>query len=159
MLGVLAYLAVVFFLRLSGKRTLSMMDPFDFVITTALGSTLAQTILTKEVTLLDGLAAFAVLIGLQFVVTWMAVHSRLVRRLIKPQPKLLFYRGEFLKEVMNHEHIHEVEILAACDHYGIGVASYSPVARGVLTAKYAPGRVPDDSRAARSDRGPGAPLF
>jgi aryl-alcohol dehydrogenase-like predicted oxidoreductase len=46
----------------------------------------------------------------------------------------------------------EVEVLAACDHYGIGVASYSPIARGVLTAKYAPGVVPDGSRAARSDR-------
>jgi len=46
----------------------------------------------------------------------------------------------------------EVEVLAACDSYGIGVASYSPVARGVLTAKYAPGHVPEDSRAARNDR-------
>ena len=46
----------------------------------------------------------------------------------------------------------EVEVLAACDHYGIGVASYSPIARGVLTAKYAPGVVPEDSRAARNDR-------
>ena len=33
----------------------------------------------------------------------------------------------------------EVEILPACDHYGIGVAPYSPIARGVLTGKYAPG--------------------
>jgi aryl-alcohol dehydrogenase-like predicted oxidoreductase len=46
----------------------------------------------------------------------------------------------------------EVEVLAACDHYGIGVASYSPIARGVLTAKYAPGVGPESSRAARSDR-------
>src|SRR6185437_4784195 len=46
----------------------------------------------------------------------------------------------------------EVEVLAACDHYGIGVASYSPIARGVLTAKYATGVVPEDSRAAHNDR-------
>ena len=46
----------------------------------------------------------------------------------------------------------EVEVLAACDHHGIGVATYSPIARGVLTGKYAPGVVPDDSRAARNDR-------
>ena len=46
----------------------------------------------------------------------------------------------------------EVEVLAACDHYGLGVATYSPVARGVLTGKYAPGAVPEDSRAARNDR-------
>jgi uncharacterized membrane protein YcaP (DUF421 family) len=118
-LGVLAYIALVMFLRLSGKRTLSMMDPFDFVITTALGSTLAQTILTKEVTLMDGIASFLVLIGLQFVVTWVGIHNRFVRHLIKPQPKLLFYRGEFLKEVMNHEHVHEVEVLAAVRSYGL----------------------------------------
>jgi aryl-alcohol dehydrogenase (NADP+) len=46
----------------------------------------------------------------------------------------------------------EVEILPACDYYGIGVASYSPVARGVLTGKYAPGVVPEESRGARKDR-------
>lgn len=46
----------------------------------------------------------------------------------------------------------EVEILPACDHFGIGVASYSPLARGVLTGKYADGAVPGDSRAARRDR-------
>jgi aryl-alcohol dehydrogenase-like predicted oxidoreductase len=46
----------------------------------------------------------------------------------------------------------EVEILPACDHYGIGVASYSPIARGVLTGKYAPGVVPEGSRASRNDR-------
>jgi aryl-alcohol dehydrogenase-like predicted oxidoreductase len=45
----------------------------------------------------------------------------------------------------------EVEILPACDYYGIGVASYSPIARGVLTGKYAPGVVPENSRGARRD--------
>jgi aryl-alcohol dehydrogenase-like predicted oxidoreductase len=46
----------------------------------------------------------------------------------------------------------EVEILPACDHYGIGVAPYSPVARGLLTGKYAPGVVPEDSRGGRKNR-------
>ena len=45
----------------------------------------------------------------------------------------------------------EVEILPACDHYGIGVAPYSPIARGVLTGKYRPGVAPEDSRVARKD--------
>ena len=129
-LGVLAYITVVAFLRLSGKRTLSMMDPFDFVITTALGSTLAQTILTKEVTLMDGIASFVVLIGLQFVVTWLGLRFHVVRRLVKPHPKLLFYRGEFLKEVMKGEHVHEVEILAAVR--GAGLASLDDVEAVVL---------------------------
>ena len=47
----------------------------------------------------------------------------------------------------------EVEILPACAHYGIGVTSYSPIARGVLTGKYAPGQAPgQDTRAGRGDK-------
>jgi aryl-alcohol dehydrogenase-like predicted oxidoreductase len=46
----------------------------------------------------------------------------------------------------------EVEILPACDHHGIGVVPYSPIARGVLTGKYAKDAVPQGSRAARNDK-------
>jgi aryl-alcohol dehydrogenase (NADP+) len=47
----------------------------------------------------------------------------------------------------------EVEILPACDYYGIGVVPYSPLARGVLTGKYAPGAgAPEGSRVARKDQ-------
>ncbi|HEY5366002.1 MAG TPA: aldo/keto reductase [Casimicrobiaceae bacterium] len=46
----------------------------------------------------------------------------------------------------------EVEILPVCDYHGIGVATYSPIARGVLTGKYTKDSVPADSRAAHKDR-------
>ncbi|MGB7298006.1 MAG: aldo/keto reductase [Burkholderiaceae bacterium] len=47
----------------------------------------------------------------------------------------------------------EVEVLPACDYFGMGVVPYSPIARGVLTGKYKPGEKPaDGTRAARNDR-------
>lgn len=47
----------------------------------------------------------------------------------------------------------EMELLDAADHYGLGVVSYSPLARGVLTAKYTTGaEPPENTRASRSDR-------
>ncbi|MGZ5033287.1 MAG: aldo/keto reductase [Usitatibacter sp.] len=47
----------------------------------------------------------------------------------------------------------ENDILPACHHYGIGVVPYSPLARGVLTGKYAPGCEPGaDTRAGRKDK-------
>lgn len=47
----------------------------------------------------------------------------------------------------------EVEVLPACEHYGIGVTPYSPIARGVLTGKYPPGQPPaEGTRAARGDK-------
>jgi len=46
----------------------------------------------------------------------------------------------------------ETELLPCCAHYGLGVVAYSPLARGVLTGKYAPGTPPPEgSRAGRSD--------
>jgi len=44
----------------------------------------------------------------------------------------------------------EIDYLPACAHFGIGVVSYSPLARGVLTGKYNDG-VPAGSRADRKD--------
>ena len=47
----------------------------------------------------------------------------------------------------------ENDILPACHHYGIGVVPYSPLARGVLTGKYAKGAEPPaESRAGRKDK-------
>ncbi|HXG92896.1 MAG TPA: YetF domain-containing protein [Blastocatellia bacterium] len=130
--GLIAYIALVAFLRVSGKRTLSMMDPFDFVITTALGSTLAQTILSPGVSLAEGLSAFAILIALQFAVTLLNLNTKFMRHLIKPDPQLLFYRGEFLYDAMKQERVHEVEIRAAVRSQGI--ASLEEVEAVVLEA-------------------------
>ena len=47
----------------------------------------------------------------------------------------------------------ETEVLPCCEHYGLGVIAYSPLARGVLTGKYQPNVTPDaTSRAGRGDR-------
>ncbi len=47
----------------------------------------------------------------------------------------------------------EIDLLPACDHFGLGVVPYSPLARGVLTGKYAPGRkAGKGTRAGREDR-------
>ncbi|MEK7436369.1 MAG: aldo/keto reductase [Pseudomonadota bacterium] len=47
----------------------------------------------------------------------------------------------------------ETEILPACANYGLGVVPYSPLARGVLTGKYAPGQAPAaDTRAGKQDK-------
>lgn len=59
--GVLAYIALVVFLRISGKRTLSKMNDVDLVVTVALGSTLATILLAKDMALAEGLLAFALL--------------------------------------------------------------------------------------------------
>lgn len=128
--GVLAYATLVVLLRLSGKRTLSKMNAFDLIVTIALGSTLASVILSKSVALLDGALAFALLIFLQFAITWLSVRSKTVGRLVKAEPTLLVHRGDLLPRAMKRERVVEAEILAAVRQQGI--ASLAEVEAVVL---------------------------
>ncbi|MGB8510356.1 MAG: YetF domain-containing protein [Pyrinomonadaceae bacterium] len=111
--GVCAYAALILLLRVSGKRTLSKMNSFDFVVTVALGSTLATVLLSKEVALVEGVAAFALLIALQFIITWASVRSQTISGLVKSEPSLLWHRGEFLRGAMRGARVTEGELLAA----------------------------------------------
>lgn len=117
--GCLGYVGLIALLRLSGKRTLSKMNAFDLVVTVALGSTLATMLLSKDVALVDGLLGLALLIGLQFAVAWLASRSRLVSRLVKSEPRLLFYRGKLLHDALRTERVTQDEVLAAMRAQGL----------------------------------------
>lgn len=117
--GVLAYLALVAFLRLSGNRTLSKLSAFDLVVTVALGSTLATVLLTKDVALADGALAFALLIGLQFAVTWSSVRVRWVRHLFTGEPLMLLYRGKVLSAALRRARVTEDEVRAVVRSAGL----------------------------------------
>lgn len=119
LIGVLAYVGLIILLRVSGKRTLSKMNAFDFVVTVALGSTLATVLLNKSVALADGLAALALLIGLQFVITWLSMRSKTLSKLVKAKPTLLVYQGNYLHDALHAERVTEEEILAGLRERGI----------------------------------------
>lgn len=112
-IGIGAYGGLVFLLRVTGKRTLSKMNAFDLIVTVAFGSTLATVLLSSEVSLAEGLLAFALLCMLQYAVASASVRSQRFQSLIKADPTLLFFRGRFLREMLNKERVTEEEILAA----------------------------------------------
>lgn len=128
--GVVAYAALVLVLRLSGPRTLAKMNAFDFVVTVALGSTLATVLLSRDVALAEGLVAFGLLVGLQFAVTWLSVRSATVNRLVKSEPTLLLYRGDLLRSQMRRARVVEAEVVAAVRSQG--AASFADIEAVVL---------------------------
>ena len=118
--GVCAYAALILLLRVSGKRTLSKMNAFDLVVTVALGSTLASVLTSSDVSLAQGVVAFALLIGLQFLITWFSLRSRRVRDLTRSEPALLAYGGHPFDSVLRRERITRGELDAAVRDAGIG---------------------------------------
>jgi uncharacterized membrane protein YcaP (DUF421 family) len=125
-----AYASLLIFLRVSGKRSTGKLNLFDWVVTVALGSMLATTILSQDTPLVVGIAGFAALLGLQFMISWLSVRSAFVRGLVKAQPKLLFHQGEYLEQNMRRERITRDEVQAAAREEGL--ASLDDVAAVVL---------------------------
>ena len=113
LVGILAYFALVLFLRVAGNRTLSKLNVFDLVVTVSLGSTLATVVISKDVPLADGAMAFFVLIALQFIVTWTNVRVKWVRKLVTGEPILLLHQGRMLDPALLKARVAEDEVFVA----------------------------------------------
>lgn len=115
-----AYAAVILTLRLAGKRALAKLNAFDFVVTVALGSTLATVLLSADVAFAEGVLAFAMLALLQWAVSRLSIASRPFRKLIRSQPRLVFEDGAYRHEAMRDERITEDEIAGVVRAAGVG---------------------------------------
>lgn len=113
LVGPLGYLALVLILRTSGKRTLTKLNAFDLVVTVALGSILATVLLSKSVALAEGVLAMALLVFLQFAITWLAVRVSWINGLIKSEPTLLVHDGQFLEQALRSQRVTKDEVLSA----------------------------------------------
>lgn len=111
--GTMAYVVLVLFLRISGKRTLAKLNAFDLVVTVALGSTLSAILLQQSIALAEGAVALGLLIALQYGVTTASVLSRPVAKIIRSEPSLLVRHGEFCRKAMARQRITEGEVLSA----------------------------------------------
>ena len=113
LVGTAAYVSLVAILRISGKRTLTKFNAFDFVVTVALGSTLATVLLSKSTSLAEGIVALALLVFLQFAIKWLSVRSPWFDALVKSEPTLLVHRGQFLDGALDQQRVTRAEVLAA----------------------------------------------
>lgn len=111
MLSVLSYIAIVIIFRLSGKRTLSSLNAFDFLITVIIGSISATTILSNQTKFFEGVAVIITLVVLQFIVAKMNVHSSFFSKVIKSDPTLLYYEGEYISSNLKKMRVSKDDIL------------------------------------------------
>ncbi|MCO8277684.1 DUF421 domain-containing protein [Actinoplanes sp. TRM 88003] len=118
--GAITYVYLIAVLRVSGKRTLAKMNAFDLVVTVAIGSTLATILLSRDVALIEGLIALALLVLLQLLATWLSIRSRTVRAMLKSEPTVLFSGGVMLRDAMRAQRVTDSEIRQAVRSQGIG---------------------------------------
>jgi len=103
-----------------GKRTISKMNPGDFVITVALGSMVAALILFRDIPVANGFAAMCAMVAVQFVVEWATARSTRLRNVIDGTPTLLVHNGKMLTRNMRRENIDEQDILDVLRRHAVG---------------------------------------
>lgn len=114
----IVYVAVVGFVRLSGKRSTAQMNNFDWVVTVAMGSLMASGILSDSVSIADSVAAIGTLLVLQWLLTRAMIRWPVVSRTVRAAPSLLYHHDAFQSEEMNRERISRYEVLAAVRENG-----------------------------------------
>lgn len=116
--GVASYVALIAILRVSGKRTLAKMNAFDFIVTIALGSTMASILLSPDVALAEGVLALTLLVSLQYATAWASSRFSGFKRIVTSEPTLLLMRGEPLPGAMASERVAEMELHQAARQQG-----------------------------------------
>jgi len=111
--GVCCFIGLVIMLRVSGKRTLTKMNAFDFIMTVTMGSTLASAISSNDITIVEGLVALGVLILMQYIIAWISARSAWFQQLIKATPSVLYYKGRYYESTLKRERITKMEVHAA----------------------------------------------
>ncbi|MCA1816505.1 MAG: DUF421 domain-containing protein [Acidobacteria bacterium] len=114
---ILRAVGIYFFLLLlflvAGKRALSEMSSFEFVLLLIVGEATQQAILGKDYSMAKALLVIGTLVGLQILLSVVKIRSEVVRRWFDGLPVVLVENGKPLRERMTKERINDDAILSA----------------------------------------------
>jgi len=123
-LGIIArtlviYLVILAGLRLSGKREIGQMTVFDLVVLLLIANAVQNAMVGPDTSLLGGILAALVLLGVNAAVARLRLTSPGLRRLVEGSPTLLVLHGEVVLEHMRREGIDQESLLAALREHGV----------------------------------------
>src|SRR5207244_7793500 len=99
------YAVVLIGVRLSGKREVGQMTPFDLTLLLLISNSVQNAMTGPDTSLLGGIAAAITLLLLNYLVAEVSGTNRRFRKLVQGQPSLLIHDGEIITAHMATEHV------------------------------------------------------
>ena len=124
------YLLVLIGVRLSGKREVGQMTPFDLTLLLLLSNSVQNAMTGPDTSLAGGAVAAGTLLVLNYGVAGLSGSNRRLRRLIQGEPSLLVHDGKIIRSHMERERVSMDELHRALREHGIN--SCDQVALAVL---------------------------
>lgn len=126
----IVYLVVLLGVRLSGKREVGQMTPFDLTLLLLISNSVQNAMTGSDSTLIGGIVAALTLLLMNYLVAEMAGVNRRFRKMVEGQPTLLVHKGKIISEHMTKERVSMDQLERALREHGIG--NYHDVALAVL---------------------------
>ncbi len=124
------YVVVLLGVRLSGKREVGQMTPFDLTLLLLISNAVQNAMTGPDTSLIGGVVAAATLLVLNYVIAELSGGNRRFRRFIQGQPSLLIHDGQILNAHMAKEHVSMDELQRSLREHSI--SNFHDVALAVL---------------------------
>src|SRR5438046_6436609 len=124
------YGVVLIGVRISGKREVGQMTPFDLTLLLLISNAVQNAMTGPDTSLFGGVVAAGTLLLLYYFVAELSCANRRFRRFVQGQPSLLVHDGQVIASHMAKEHVSMDELQRALREHGIN--SYHDVALAVL---------------------------
>ncbi|MDP4310150.1 DUF421 domain-containing protein [Stenotrophomonas geniculata] len=116
--AVVVYVVVLGMVRLSGKRPLGQITPFDVLLVVLLGNAVQNALLGTDTSLGGGPLLAATLILLNYGVGWVSTRSRRIERLVEGEPVVIARDGRLFDAVLRREQVTRADFEAAMRQQG-----------------------------------------
>jgi uncharacterized membrane protein YcaP (DUF421 family) len=120
---VIVYTFLIVLLRISGKRQIGQLAPFDLVLLLVLSNSVQNSMNAGDNSLVGGLISAATLVGINGLAGFVSYRSKKLEALIEGRPQVLIHNGKIFEDVMNKAKLTHHELNAALRDAGCTCAS------------------------------------
>lgn len=116
--GSVIYLALLVLLRVSGKRQVGQLTPFDFVLLLIVSNAVQNAMVGPDTSVLGGLIVVLVLIAWDRALGTLTSRNRKLERLLEGRPEVLVHHGHVYEDVLRRYEITHEDLKAALRRTG-----------------------------------------
>ena len=116
--GLIIYVFLIVLLRLTGKRQVGQMAPFDLVLLLVLSNTVQNAMIGGDNSILGGVISAVTLVAANWLVSLLTYRSKKVEALIEGRPELLVHNGKLFEKALAHSKLTRHELMNALREAG-----------------------------------------
>lgn len=108
--GVAVYVFLIILLRITGKRQIGQLSPFDLVLLLIISNAVQNSMNAGDNSLIGGLILAITLIGINYGVALLSYKNKRVEKFIEGRPQVLVHDGKIFEDVMAEAKLSRLEL-------------------------------------------------